>query len=134
MRFLLSFFALYEQLNILQHTGQNDEHALGTALDQIQCQVLIFVEAVGGTDHGSPNQDVAQELIRNGRRVAQDPASEDLPGAARQQCKHGNSHEETHDVVQNLIQFFHKIISLRTIPPGALRTEWDSPARSFWEV
>ena len=67
MRFLLSFFALYEQLNILQHTGQNDEHAqdnieraLGTALDQIQCQVLIFVEAVGGTDHGSPNQDVAR--------------------------------------------------------------------------
>lgn len=100
----------------------NVERTLCAALDQIQCQMLILVEAVGGTDHGGPDQDIAQKLVRYSGGVMQDPAGKDLPGAACQQGEHCHRHKEAHDIIQNFIQFFHKIISLSSFPPAQLRS------------
>ena len=50
----------------------------------------------------------------------QDPAGKDLPGTACQQGEHCHCHEEAHDIIQNFIQFFHKIISLNSFPPAQL--------------
>ena len=51
----------------------------------------------------------------------QDPAGKDLPGTACQQGEHCHCHKEAHDIIQNFIQFFHKIISLSSFPPVQLR-------------
>ena len=85
--------------------------ALEPALDQVQGQVLVSVEAVGRADQGGPDQDVAQELVGEGGGVAQHHTAEDLPGAARQQGEHGQRHQETHDGVQDLFKLFHSLIS-----------------------
>src|SRR5699024_4612331 len=97
------------------HFDEDVQHhrcaALDAALDQVEGQVLVAVEAVGRADQGGPDQDVAQELIGKGGGVAQHHTAEDLPGAARQQGEHGQRHQETHDGVQNLFKLFHSLIS-----------------------
>ena len=74
--------------------------------EQRQLDVLIVEEAVGCTDHTSPNQQVAQHLFGKCRRVVQNPAGENLPGAKDQQHQHNDGHDRAHSKIEPFFQFF----------------------------
>jgi hypothetical protein len=73
--------------------------------------VFVSVEAVCGTDQTGNDQNVAEQFVGKGRRIAQNPAGENLPDTKYAQSEHGQSHEEAHKGVENLFKFFQGFIS-----------------------